>query len=163
MIFFALLSQPAMANACPQQPDPTAALRTVTVSEIPNLVAEYRGCVVLLEVYASWCGTCTRTAPKVSALISQLQPEGLVPLAVSVDSSKGAFLAWQQVHSPEFAPIFVSDWTLDSLRTMFAGMGASFEDAIPLLVLFDAEGRAVLDLTEPRDLSALEERARELL
>ena len=153
----------APAPTCTAAPAPDGPLRTITPDQIPALVAEKRGCVVLLEVYASWCGTCTRTAPEVEALIARLRPGGLSTVGLSVDTSTERLLAWRQTHGRTFDPVVVEGWTLDSLTTIFAGMGASFQEAIPLLVLLDAEGRVVLSLTEPKSLDALETTARKLL
>ena len=60
----------ARADAtCDVRPDPDAPLRVIQTEQIPALVSEHSGCVVLLELYASWCGTCTRTAPAVTELV----------------------------------------------------------------------------------------------
>ena len=151
------------AERCHHLPDPDQALRSIQVNDISGLVSAHQGCVVLLELYASWCGTCTQLAPAVSDLLRRLQPDGLIPVGVSVDSSKGALVAWRQTHAREYAPIIVEDWTLQRLREAFTAMNVSFQDALPLFVLFDREGNAVLHLSEPSDLSALEARARALL
>lgn len=165
-MFVALLTMWAGAahaeNGC-QQPDPDQALRSIQVNDIPTLVSAHKGCVVLLELYASWCGTCTQIAPEVSAMVSRLQPKGLVPVGASVDSSKGALLAWRQTYAREYAPVIVEDWTLQHLREAFTAMDVSFQDALPLFVLFDKEGNAVMHLSEPSDLSTMEARARALL
>ncbi|MFT4976511.1 MAG: thiol-disulfide isomerase/thioredoxin [Myxococcota bacterium] len=143
--------------------DPSTPLQTIQTSELPALIASRRGCVVLMEVYASWCGTCTRTAPAVSAMASRLQPEGLVLIGVSVDSSPGKLLAWREHFGAEYPPIIVEGWTLDGLTAQLAEMEVAFHEAIPLFVLFDQQGHAVLQLTEPDDLVAIEARAKSLL
>lgn len=154
----------ARADAtCDVRPDPDAPLRVIQTEQIPALVSEHSGCVVLLELYASWCGTCTRTAPAVTELVGRLQPEGLVAVGASVDSSKGKLTEWRQTHGREYAPVIIEGWSLDGLKAQFATMDVEFNEAIPLFVLFDRDGNAVLHLTEPKDLSALEARARALL
>lgn len=151
------------APTCDVRPDPDAPLRVIQTEQLPALVAEHQGCVVLLELYASWCGTCTRTAPEVAALAGRLQPEGVVFVGASVDSSKGKLTDWRQTHGREHAPVIVEGWSLDGLKAQFAQMDVTFSEAIPLFVLFDREGNAVLHLTEPKDLGELEARARSLL
>lgn len=159
-----LLSLPARAaDACDVRPDPDAPLRVIQTEQLPALVSEHKGCVVLLELYASWCGTCTRTAAAVSELAGRLQPEGLVMVGASVDASAEKLSAWRQTHGREYAPVIIEGWSLDGLTAQLAAMGATFSEAIPLFVLFDADGNAVMHLTEPADLSALEARARALL
>ncbi|MEL6345556.1 MAG: TlpA disulfide reductase family protein [Myxococcota bacterium] len=151
------------APHCAATPDPDAPLRIVTTEQIPALIEAQRGCVVLLEVYASWCGTCTRTAPAVSAMIDRLRVYGLQTVGVSVDTSAESLQAWRAVRGREYAPVRVDGWTLPGLTEMFKRQGVAFHEAIPLFVLYDRDGRAVLDLTEPADLSALEAQIRALL
>lgn len=150
-------------DECRHQPEPDRPLRAIQVNEIATLVSEHKGCVVMLELYASWCGTCTRLAPEVTELVRRLQPEGLIPVGASVDSSKGALVNWRKTHAREYDPVIVEDWTLQLLRDAFTAMSVSFQDALPLFVLFDREGNAVLHVSEPSDLSTLETQARTLL
>lgn len=48
-------------------------------------LAELRGKVVLLNVWATWCAPCVREMPALQRLYERLAPEGLEVIAVSVD------------------------------------------------------------------------------
>lgn len=48
-------------------------------------VADYRGDVVLLNIWATWCGPCRIEMPSMQRLEEQLGPKGLRIVAVSVD------------------------------------------------------------------------------
>jgi thiol-disulfide isomerase/thioredoxin len=51
----------------------------------PKTLADYRGEVVLLNVWATWCGPCRIEMPSMQRLEEQLGPKGLKIVAVSVD------------------------------------------------------------------------------
>lgn len=53
----------------------------------PKGIANYRGEVVLLNIWATWCGPCRVEMPSMEALERQLGPKGLRIVAVSVDVS----------------------------------------------------------------------------
>lgn len=51
----------------------------------PVRLGDFRGRVVLLNLWATWCGYCVREMPRLNALQNQLAAAGLVVLPVSVD------------------------------------------------------------------------------
>lgn len=50
---------------------------------------EYRGQVVLVNFWASWCGPCRTELPALNALQTQFQDLGFTVLGVNVDQQKG--------------------------------------------------------------------------
>ena len=48
-------------------------------------LADYRGKVILLNVWATWCEPCRVEMPSIEKLHRELGPEGLAVVAVSVD------------------------------------------------------------------------------
>jgi len=48
-------------------------------------IADYRGQVVLLNLWATWCGPCKQEMPGIQALHESLGPQGLRVVALSVD------------------------------------------------------------------------------
>lgn len=48
---------------------------------------DYRGDVVLLNLWATWCAPCLREMPAMERLYQKLGPEGLSVVAVSVDAT----------------------------------------------------------------------------
>lgn len=52
--------------------------------ELKN-ISDYRGQVVLLNLWATWCGPCKQEMPGIQALHDSLGPSGLRVVALSVD------------------------------------------------------------------------------
>ncbi len=48
-------------------------------------LADYKGKVVLLNVWATWCGPCRTEMPSIEALHKSMGPKGLHVVAVSID------------------------------------------------------------------------------
>ncbi len=59
----------------------------------PVALEELRGEVVLLNVWATWCGPCREEMPSLQRLHRRLGGEGLRIVAVSVDAEPGALAA----------------------------------------------------------------------
>src|SRR3989440_1255770 len=63
----------------------------------PTTLADYKGKVVLLNVWATWCEPCRVEMPSIEKLHKEFGPQGLAVVAVSVDD------AGMQSHILEFA------------------------------------------------------------
>ena len=51
----------------------------------PKHFADYRGKVVLLNIWATWCDPCRSEMPNIQKLHEELGPAGLLVVAVSID------------------------------------------------------------------------------
>ena len=62
-------------------------IRAVTLDEVPGVrtLADYRGHVVLLNIWATWCGPCEAEMPSMQLLHESYADSGLRIVAVSVD------------------------------------------------------------------------------
>ena len=58
---------------------------TLDAAPRPRNITDYRGQVVLLNLWATWCGPCEVEMPSIEALHRRLGPKGLHVVAVSVD------------------------------------------------------------------------------
>ena len=55
----------------------------------PMELSSLRGQVVLLNIWATWCGPCQQEMPSMQRLYDALRPEGLRIVAVSIDAAPG--------------------------------------------------------------------------
>jgi len=63
----------------------TGAGGTASAVSVPKGIKSYEGEVVLLNVWATWCGPCRIEMPSMQRLHERLGPKGLRIVAVSVD------------------------------------------------------------------------------
>lgn len=88
------------------QPAPDFALKSLSGENLR--LSEYRGEVVLVNFWASWCGTCREQLPVLADLHAQYRDQGLQVLSVSIDrKSKRAEKALAGLH-PAF-PVLLDD------------------------------------------------------
>ncbi|HEX4684342.1 MAG TPA: TlpA disulfide reductase family protein [Gemmatimonadaceae bacterium] len=52
-------------------------------------LADYKGQVVVLNIWATWCGPCIKEIPSLEKLYQEYGPKGLKLVAVSIDSKPG--------------------------------------------------------------------------
>ena len=70
----------------------------------PLSLASYKGKVVVLDFWATWCGPCQRSLPHTNAVAKQFAGKDVVVLAVNVWDTKTAFDGWLPKH-PEYDAI----------------------------------------------------------
>jgi peroxiredoxin len=58
---------------------------TIDSAKTEKTLADYKGKVVLLNVWATWCEPCRVEMPSIEKLHREFGPQGLVVLGVSVD------------------------------------------------------------------------------
>ncbi|HEX4405077.1 MAG TPA: TlpA disulfide reductase family protein [Polyangia bacterium] len=67
---------------------PAPAIRVESMSGKALALEDYRGKVVLLDVWASWCGPCKQELPMLDDMAKRLRGDGIEVLAVSVDQER---------------------------------------------------------------------------
>ncbi len=119
-------------------------------------LSDFRGKVVLLNFWASWCGPCVSEMPALQRLHDQLKDQGFSVVAVGIDDEESALLEFQQKFGLSFPVLVDSDGTSKSSYKT-SGVPESFIiDASGKLVLFPdpADKMPTVRITGPREWDA---------
>jgi peroxiredoxin len=106
-------------------------------------LTDYKGKVVLLNIWATWCPPCVEEMPSMEKLHQELKDEGFEILAVSIDVSGAiAVLPFMKKHKLSFPALTDSKGDIKSLYQT-TGVPESF--------IIDKEGVIVEKIIGPRD------------
>jgi cytochrome c biogenesis protein CcmG, thiol:disulfide interchange protein DsbE len=78
---------------------------TVQDSDRKVTLSEYRGKVVVLNFWASWCPPCVEETPSLLDMQHRLRDKGVVVLAVSIDEDEGAYHRFLIDHRIDFLTV----------------------------------------------------------
>ena len=133
---------PQRAAAADKQPYPPFGL-----TELRDAVAKAKGKVLLINVFASWCGPCREEMPSLIAIRKSISEDKLVMLAVSVDEDMTA-LRQYTAKTPFNFPVFLGKQDF----TSWAGISA-----IPHTLIYDKTGKLLVSeagMIEEKELRA---------
>ena len=101
---------------------------------------QFRGKVVVLDFWATWCGPCKAAMPHLQELAKHYKDQGVVVLASCTNDERAKFDAWVDEHQDEYADIH---FAYDPLgkgddRASMALYGVMM---IPVTLVLDREGK----------------------
>ena len=118
----------------PPRPAPDASFRDSAGKTLR--LADFRGKLVLLNIWATWCAPCRAEMPSLDRLQARLGGKGLVVLPLSLDRGGGPAVA-----------VFYGQQDITHLGVYLDGKGARPGalkiDGVPASFLIDQEGRLV--------------------
>jgi thiol-disulfide isomerase/thioredoxin len=74
-------------------------------------LSDYRGKVIVLDFWATWCGPCQESLPHTNKVAEEYKGKNVVVLAVNVWDTPKAFQAWLPQHTADAALAFAIDPT----------------------------------------------------
>jgi thiol-disulfide isomerase/thioredoxin len=90
-----------LADDSQNRPAPNCALSNIDSSEKIDL-QKFKGKVVYVDFWASWCGPCVESFPYMNTLDSELKDKGLQVLGVNLDENKEDAQTFLKKSPPEF-------------------------------------------------------------
>lgn len=114
-------------------------------------LADYRGQVILVNFWATWCGPCVEEMPALNELQAELGGDDFQVVTVSLD------------RSIDDAALFFERLELDHLPLIhdasFASMTQAGAIGLPLSVLYDRQGREIGRLPAPAEWASEDAKA----
>lgn len=143
-------------HAPPASLDPLKLIRPAKAAPLPaftgldgrrHTLAEFRGRLVLLNLWATWCAPCVKELPALAALQQAMPPGRFVVVAVDVGRDKPAEAqAFLASHDAKNLGVYV-----DTDVAMLRAFGAY---GLPSSILIDDQGREIARAMGPADWSA---------
>jgi peroxiredoxin len=117
-------------------PAPTFTVRTTDGKDVK--LEDYRGKVVLLDFWATWCGPCVGLTPDLKELHAAFQKDGgFAILGLSLDEDPEAPKAFAAKHRLPWVQGLLGKWEESQVRAEYGVAG------IPSLVLVGRDGRII--------------------
>jgi thiol-disulfide isomerase/thioredoxin len=145
-------SKPAMTSPI--------SIRTVDPKGLAAAVASFRGKVVLVDYWATWCTSCKELFPHTVALYRELADQGLAVISVSFDDEDA------EPAAREF--LAAQGATFENFRVQTGARQQSFADfniegTIPFLRLTDRAGKVRKEFSAPIKPDEIRRAVKELL
>lgn len=115
----------------PGQIAPELAFQTIEGKEVK--LSDFKGKMVVIDIWATWCGPCVNESPYFEKLAERYKDYNIEFLAISIDSNKKAWEKYLEKH-PKTTKQFITN------RTAFAPY---LIHGIPRFMVFDSKGLIV--------------------
>jgi peroxiredoxin len=129
-ISFIAAAQPRIGELAPEISLPDAKGNIVSLSS-------FKGKVVLLDFWASWCGPCRESIPSVVKLYNKYKAKGFEVVAVSIDSKRSQWVKAVKYFKMNYTSLLdPKGWQADVISSYNI-------EGIPATYLLDKEGKVV--------------------
>lgn len=101
-------------------------------------LSQWRGQVVVLNFWASWCAPCREEIPDFVALRTQYRPKGVEFVGIAIDNPVNVTQFLQRL--PVNYPILIGEGAAHTLARQLGNASG----ALPYTIVFDRDGRVAL-------------------
>ena len=143
-----------------QKPKPTASGNLAPDFTLTDLdgrkltLSDYRGKVVLLDFWATWCGPCRTEIPHFVEMQNTYGPQGFQVIGISMDDDAKPVREFAQHYKLNY-PVAVGD---DKLADRFGGVLG-----LPVNFIIDRQGRIHAKYLGATDVSVFDEAVKNVL
>jgi thiol-disulfide isomerase/thioredoxin len=133
----------------------------IAISSVKQSLAPFRGRVVILDFWATWCGPCRMEIPGFIELQKKYRDQGLEVIGVSIDpltpdrSGAAAVASFMKNYGINY-----HIWTVDSISAL---AGYDVTRGIPTTYLLDREGNIVKTYVGAQPAAVFEQDIKRLL
>jgi thiol-disulfide isomerase/thioredoxin len=118
-------------------------LAGTSLDDEPIDIAQWRGDVVVINLWASWCAPCRSEAVTLEKVAQQLAPENVHFLGLNTRDGKAAAIAFNKRFPVGYPSIQDEDGTL---TLVFGNLGPA---ATPTTIILDRQGRVAARILGP--------------
>jgi peroxiredoxin len=106
----------------------------------PVQLSDYKGKVVVLKFWATWCGPCIASMPHFEKIYQKAKPQGVELLAVCVSDEKPAYQQWLVKNKDNYTYPFFFDPAGKTPNMSISGRLYNVS-GIPTVYIIDKEGK----------------------
>jgi peroxiredoxin len=119
---------------------------TTDVVGKPVKLSDYRGKVVVLDFWATWCGPCLNSMPHTQEVAAKYKDQGVVVLGSCTSDARDKFEAWVKANQAKYPDFIFShdpaERGADRVSAKLYGVGG-----IPQQFIIDREGKIASTVT----------------
>jgi peroxiredoxin len=117
-------------------------------------LSDFKGKVVILDLWATWCPPCVAEIPNFVALQKQYKKQGLVVIGISLDDGPKIVSSFVKNHGMNYVVVMGDDEV---------AMKYGADVGIPITLVIDPKGNVVHNYLGVADKSVLEDDIKKLL
>jgi thiol-disulfide isomerase/thioredoxin len=134
----------------------------VAIKSVPQSLEAYRGKVVILDLWATWCGPCRVEIPDFIKLQNQYGSQGLAVVGVSIDPIDPRGGGGAAAVGP-FMKTYGINYNIWTINEMSALGPYQMGSGIPTTYVIDRSGKIVQKYVGVRPMSVFENEVKKLL